>query len=138
MKRTIKVIAVGVVTALFTASLAGCGGSKEKEVVKTEGKSFTYWATMDGISAATISDYSEMMMWQELEKRTGIHIDFIHPIEGSTGNEAFIAMMSGSERPDMIEYGWDNYTGGPQQALEDEVVIALDDYLKEYAPNYYD
>lgn len=35
---------------------------------------------------------------------TGVHIDFIHPIAGSTGNEAFVTMISGSERPDIMEY----------------------------------
>ena len=137
MKKLSKAIVLFSAAALLAGSLAGCGG-KEKEVAKTDGKSFTFWATMDPTSQVSIGNYNEMMMWQELEKRTGVHIDFIHPIEGSTGNEAFIAMMSGSERPDMIEYVWDSYTGGPQQALEDEVVIALNDYIKDYAPNYYD
>ncbi|MBP3329067.1 MAG: extracellular solute-binding protein [Clostridia bacterium] len=133
-----KIIVLASASALLAGSFAGCGGKKEKEVASTDGKNFTYWTTMQGESAVSLKSYNEMMMWQELEKRTGVHIDFIHPIEGSTGNEAFIAMMSGSERPDMIEYDWSAYTGGAQQALEDEVLIALDDYIEEYAPNYYD
>ena len=133
-----KIIALASASAILAGSFAGCGGKKEKEVASTDGKNFTYWTTMQGESAVSLKSYNEMMMWQELEKRTGVHIDFIHPIEGSTGNEAFIAMMSGSDRPDMIEYYWDGYTGGPQQAIEDEVLIALDDYIKDYAPNYYD
>ncbi len=137
MKKVTKVIATLSAVSMIAGSLAGCGGGKSKNA-QTDGKNFTYWATMDPNSSVSLGNYNEMMMWQELEKRTGVHIDFIHPIEGSTGNEAFIAMMSGSERPDMIEYNWDNYTGGPQQALDDDVVIALNDYIKEYAPNYYD
>ena len=59
---------------------------------------------MDGYTQETLQNYDEMLFYQEMEKRTGVHIDFIHPIEGSTGNEAFIAMLTGSEIPDLIEY----------------------------------
>jgi len=137
MKRISKIIAVLSCVALLAGALAGCGGS-DTDRVQTDGKSFTYWAVMNGAVSPTISNYGDMMFYQEMEKRTGVHIDFIHPIEGSTGNEAFIAMLSGDKMPDMIEYTWTDYTGGPQQALDDEVIIALNDYMKEHAPSYYD
>ena len=36
--------------------------------------------------------------------------------------------------PDIIEYKWINYAGGPQKAIDDGVIIALNDYM-QYAPN---
>ena len=136
MKKFSKLIAATAAVMLIALSLAGCSDKSDR--VQTDGKNFTYWTVMDSASAVTLKNYSEMMFYQEMEKRTGVHIDFIHPIEGSTGNEAFIAMLTAGERPDMIEYNWGNYSGGPQQALDDEVIISLNDYLEEYAPNYYD
>ncbi len=138
MKKISKIIAVLSCVALLAGALAGCGGNGDSDRVQTDGKNFTYWAVMNSYVQETLQNYNEMMFYQEMEKRTGVHIDFIHPIEGSTGNEAFIAMLSGSEIPDMIEYTWTNYSGGPQQALDDEVIIALNDYMKDHAPNYYD
>lgn len=38
----------------------------------------------------------------------------------------------------MIEYNWASYAGGPQQAIDDGIIISLNDYLEDYAPNYYD
>lgn len=137
MKKATKIFASLVAFTLVAASLGGCGKTKEKEVQK-EADSFTYWTMLNGESAATISNYSEMLFYQEMEKATGVHMEFIHPIEGSTGNEAFIAMLNSGTRPDIIEYNWTNYTGGPRQAIDDEVIIALNDYIKEHAPNYYD
>jgi len=137
MKKTTKLIAALSAAALMAGSFAACGGGKE-ERVQTDGKNFTYWTVMQGESSVSLKDYNEMLMWQELEKRTGVHIDFIHPLEGSTGSEAFTTMLTSSDRPDFIEYYWDAYSGGPQQALDDGVLIALDDYLKDCAPNYYD
>ena len=40
--------------------------------------------------------------------------------------------------PDLIEYNWSEYSGGPGQALDDDVIISLNDYLEDHAPNYYD
>ena len=137
MKKISKIIALLSALALIAAAFAGCG-SKEKTTATTDGKSFTYWTVMDANTAKVHESYNDMMLYQELEKRTGVHIDFTHPIQGSTGQEAFIAMLSGEVIPDMIEYNWGSYTGGPQQALDDDVIIALNDYLEEYAPNYYD
>ncbi|MBE7051872.1 MAG: extracellular solute-binding protein, partial [Ruminococcaceae bacterium] len=136
MKKISKIIALLCACLLIASAFAGCGGNKV-ERVETDGSTFTYWCTMNSTTSRTLSDYSEMLFYQEMEKATGVHIDFTHPIEGSTGNEAFIAMLSGSDLPDMMEYNWANYSGGPQQALDDEVVIELNDYLEEHAPSYY-
>jgi len=138
MKKIVKFISLLSAVLLVAGSFAGCGGKKDEVAVQTDGKNFTYWTMMDGYSQATIRSYSDMLFYQEMEKRTGIHIDFIHPIQGSTGNEAFIAMLTSEKFPDMVEWDWAAYTGGPQQAIDDGFIVKLNDYLEEYAPNYYD
>ena len=138
MKKSARFIALLAAVLLIAGSLAGCGGSSETQRAQTDGKNFTFWCVMDGFSQASLKNYNEMLFYQKLEEVTGVHIDFIHPIEGSTGNEAFIAMLTGDDKPDLIEYNWGNYSGGPQQALDDDVIIALNDYLEDHAPNYYD
>ncbi len=135
MKKLSKLIALILSLAMLTAVFSGCG--KKVEKVQT-GSSFTYWVKMDGTSSQTLKSYSEMMLYQEIEKRTGTKVEFIHPSAGSTGTEAFQILMSSGDYPDMIEYSWKTYTGGPQQAINDGVIIALNDYMKDYAPNYYD
>ena len=136
MKRVSKFISLISCTALLLGAFAGCGGNKTERVL-TDGSSFTYWCSMDGASSVSLESYADMLFYQELEKRTGVHIDFIHPVKGSKGSEAFVTMISSSDLPDMIEYTWSLYSGGPELAIEDGVIIALNDYLEEYAPNYY-
>jgi len=137
MKKITKTVALLCAALLMVSAFTACG-NKEETVATTDGKNFSYWAVMDATSSKMMSDYNEMMFYQELEKRTGVHIDFIHPIQGSTGNEAFVSMLASEEKPDLIEYNWANYSGGPQQALDDGVIISLNDYLEDHAPNYYD
>jgi len=134
MKKSTKLIASAAALTLAVGSLAGCGGDEKT----SSGQALTYWAAMDGASAQTLTNYSEMLMYQEIEKATGVKVDFIHPVAGSTGKEAFTTLLASSDLPDMIEVWWTDYAGGPQAAIDDGVIIRLNDYLEEWAPNYYD
>ena len=136
MKKISKIISLLACIAIICTAFVGCGG-EEKKKATTDGKSFTYWASMDAASRAQLESYSEMLFYQEMEKATGVHIDFIHPLPGSAGNEAFVTMLAADVLPDMIEIDWNRYTGGPQAALDDGVLVTLNDYLEEYAPNFY-
>ena len=136
MKKATKIIALVLSILLSISLFTACGGNKDNAQV---GDSFTYWTTLGaGASSQTVTSYSELLMYQEMEKRTGTKIEFLHPGSGSTGYEAFQILLSSGDYPDMIEYNWKSYTGGPQQAIDDGVIIALNDYMKDYAPNYYD
>lgn len=134
MKKLKKVLALLIAISLTAGVLAACG---TEEKISTTGAKYTYWGILDTSVAQTLTSYSELLMYKEMEKRTGIEIEFIHPAQGTTGTEAFQILLSSGDYPDMIESGWSAYTGGPDQAIEDGIIIALNDYMKEYAPNYY-
>ncbi len=136
MKKLTRIIAVIACLAILCTAFAACGKDK-KTTATTDGKSFTYWAVMESKSRATLDNYDEMLFYQVMQEKTGVDIEFIHPIQGSLGQEAFMTMISGEELPDMIEYLWSAYSGGPQAAIDDGILIALNDYLEEYAPNFY-
>lgn len=133
MKKLTKILAVILTMVLIGGTFASCGSENK---VSTGGK-YTYWVTLDGNTAQTLTSFNEHLMYQEMQKRTGTEVEFIHPAKGSTGSEAFQILMASGDFPDMIEYYWRNYAGGPDQAINDGVIIALNDYLEDYAPNYY-
>lgn len=133
MKKLSKLLALALTFVLIAAVFAGCSEKK----VQT-GSTFTYWVTIDSNTAQTLTSFNELMMYKEMEKRTGTKVEFIHPASGSTGTEAFQILLSSGDYPDMIEYNWSSYAGGADQAIEDGVIIALNDYMEDYAPNYYD
>lgn len=135
--KKIKVISVLLSAILLLGLFAGCENSSQTRV-ETDGKEFTYWGTMEGNTKnAGLKNNGEMMLYQEMEKATGIKINFIHPSEGTTGAEAATTMFLDERLPDIIRYWWENYPGGPQQAIDDGVIIALNDYLPKYAPDYW-
>ena len=137
MKKTRKTAAVlAAVMCLGAAGLAGCSGGQEGAPVQSGGSpsEFTYWCGIPSTAVGTVKDMSEMLMYQELEKRTGVKIKFIHPV-ANQGNEQFNLLIASRDFPDMMEYNWNNYSGGPDQAIDDNVIIQLNDIMEKNAPS---
>lgn len=134
MKKLTKITALALSLLLVVSVFGACG--KETADVQTDDK-YSYWVSLDSRSAETVTSYNDLLLYQEISKATGVEVEFIHPAQGTTGSEAFQILMSSGDYPDIMEYSWSGYTGGPDQAINDGIIIALNDYLEEYAPNYY-
>ncbi len=134
MKKITKILALVLSVVMFTGFVCGCSGEKKVQT----GSKFTYWVALPASTTQTLTSFNELLMYQEISKATGTEVEFIHPSQGSTGNEAFQILLSSGDYPDMMEYNWKGYTGGPDQAINDGVIISLNEYLEDYAPNYYD
>lgn len=133
MKKQLRIITSA--TAMLTAAslLAACGpGNTAKN--NGEGETLTYWVGMNSAIATKVQSFNDIEMYKEREKETGVHIEFIHPALGQE-SEQFNLMLASKKLPDIIEYSWANYVGGPQAAIDDGLIIALDDYIDK-APNF--
>lgn len=127
--RFIKIIS-GVMAAIFAcAALAGCGG---EDVAEVSGK-LTYWAPINGNATNFASNWDDLPLYQKLQENTGIDIEFMHP-SGAAVAEQFSILMASTELPDLIQYNWSKYAGGPGRAIEDGVIIDLYEY-KDKLPN---
>jgi putative aldouronate transport system substrate-binding protein len=128
------------------ASLNACGGGKEtaNEVefeVTTNGiypiqtdKTVTYWAQRHESVAANFGSLNETVFGQELIQQTGINVEFIHPPAAQAG-EKFNLLIASRDLPDIIEWNWYNFTGGPHMAIEDGVILPLNSVVEKAAPN---
>lgn len=95
--------------------------------------SITYWCDL-GAAASTITNYDENLTWQLVQEATGVDVVFLHPASGQAG-EQFNLLIAGNDLPDVIEYNWTSYAGGVQKAIDDQMIVPLNDYLDSYAPN---
>ncbi len=143
LKNTIRVIAA--VTCL-TLTLGGCGG--KKATVK-EGSAVNYpadgvypiscddtlslWMELNSSQSQLYSNFSESEFAQELEKQTGIKVEYMHPAVG-LASEQFSLLMTSENIPDIVVSNWHGYGG--QQALDDGVIQPLNDVMDKWAPNY--
>jgi len=98
-------------------------------------ETLTYWRPLPVNISMSVDNYGATEIARELETRTGIKVKYLHPVAGST-SEALNLMVASNDLPDILEYAWDGYPGGPSKALDEEVIIPLDEY-KEYAPAYF-
>lgn len=79
-------------------------------------------------------DYNSVPFFQEMEKRTGVHIEFETPVVGEE-TTAFNLMISSGELPDII--CWPNYySDGYDAAIDDGYYLDLTPYLDTYLSNY--
>ena len=117
---------------LCTTMVATLGSSCGKKEAKIE-NGLTYWMSLNPTTAAQYTDYGETPLAKELEARTGIEIQYIHPPNGQSA-EKFNIMMAQSELPDIIEASWDGYPGGMGNAIKQNKVIDLSKHLDK-APN---
>jgi len=95
----------------------------------------SYFASFSSRSAASIKSNSEMLSFQELERRTGIKIDFREAPENQ-GTEQFNLMLASNDLTDLIWHSWPNFPGGPSRAIEDNVIMELRNLIYGYAPNF--
>lgn len=96
--------------------------------------SLTYWSNMNKSAASVVKDLGELEMFKELEKQTGVTVEFLHP-PADQAKEQFNLMIASRELPDVIVYNWLSYPGGPENAIDDGIIIPINDLLDSSAPN---
>lgn len=154
-KHHAKTLTAILLAAVLAASAAGCTSetSESQSAESSAGSSstasaeslpegqltaepvtLTYWVSLDNNAAASISSYSENKMYQKMEEITNVKIDFLHPTIGQE-KEQFNLMIASRDLPDLIEYGWVGYDGGPEKAISDGIIIKLNDLIDQYAPD---
>ena len=155
MKKTRMIISLCLSLVLTSAVFAGCNKTSTKSgedknpgdvsttVNGTQGNklpltdkpvTLKYWRTMPTQGAQVMTSLNDSLTYQELEKRTGVKIEFIHATEAQSA-EQFNLMIAANDLPDIIQ-GAGQYKGGGEKAVSDGAYIKLNDLMEKYAPNY--
>ncbi|WP_042203691.1 extracellular solute-binding protein [Paenibacillus camerounensis] len=152
MRRASRTIMFSLMTFLLAGSaLTGCSGnSGNKEAapstdssteaaavtypIKTD-KTLTYWGALPNALTGVRSEHAEVPFYQEWQKQTGIKVDFTAPPTNQI-DESFNVMLASGELPDMLEYNFFGFPGGPEKAIKDGYILELNDLIDKYAPNY--
>jgi len=130
MKKNLKKSLIPFLAASVSLTmLSGCG-----DKVDTENTALTYWAPYGGGIAAGVENMAELPVYQRLMDVTGVKIEFIHPTAGQT-TEQFNLMIASGEYPDIIEGPFFDYPGGPQGAIDEGVILGLNEIINENCPN---
>lgn len=147
LKRNRRIACFTAILLIVCIMMVGCTGGQKAGMnygmdEKLAGDDFEY--PMEGnvkltyftrVKPADFQNYS-YMPWYDVEKeKTGVTIEYIHPAAGQ-GIERFNLLMASGEFPDIVRFDWLRFPGGPQKAIDDEHIIALNEAIEKYAPNF--
>ncbi len=93
-----------------------------------------YWKPISANITAYAKSMNETAFHDFLEEDTGIKFKYEHPVAGQEA-EAFNILLSSDDLPDIIEYSWSTYAGGPQKAIEEGIIEPLNTYFDKVSPN---
>ena len=60
----------------------------------------------------------------------------IHQPAAGQSKDALNILLASGDLPDMIEYNWFDFPGGPEKAIADGYILRLNDIIDKYAPHY--
>ena len=133
MKR--KQILAAALAAILCPGLISCtGGEKLERPAEKAVETVSMWMPLTDIVTATVSNFSETPFAQELEKRTGVHVEYLHPSKSQQARE-LILLLAGDEVPDMISWSWYNFGNGIEHTIENGFVTRLNDLIDAYSPS---
>ena len=134
----------GDTTALGQASAAPGEGQAEVERRYIDGSwypivdepiTITWFYNLDPKSAVTMTSYSQIRAYQYVMELTNINIDFHHPPVGQF-TEVFNLMMASADLTDIVSANFrTGFVGGATRALEEGLLLPLNDLMEEHAPN---
>ena len=137
--------------ALALSILSGCAGTTTKTPTVQDSSNFVpttsdtypietdytldYWVALPGPIASYTGSMNDIPLHDMLEEATGVSINFVHPAVGQQ-NEAFNLMIASMDLPDLIESGWLTYPGGARNAIDEGIILKLNDYIDKVSPNF--
>jgi putative aldouronate transport system substrate-binding protein len=131
-----KVLAI-LLSCIMVFAATSCSMKKDSGTTSTKADpnvTLTYWMDLNAVTAQVAKSMADTEFAKELTKETGVKVKFQHPAVGQV-TEAFNVLVASGDYPDIIEYKWQSYTGGPAAAIKNKVILPLNDTFKKYSPN---
>ena len=116
--------------AIILLTFSSC--ANQTSVIKNEKDSLTWWCEN---KYSHVNNTGDSEVYAVLMSKTGVDVVFIHPPKGEH-RERFLALLNEQTLPDIITHDFVNdYAGGVEKALNDGIIIPLNDTIEQYCPN---
>lgn len=110
-----------------SGSSAGAGGTRGAQAL-------VYWVAPNSKWSNHYNNLGDTPFAKEWQERSGVKVEFIHPPMGGE-REQFNLIVASGDLPDMMESNWSTYSGGPERAMNDGIILKLNDTFSKHAPN---
>lgn len=158
MKKRTRSLSLLMAVAMLGTALSGCGGTNNNSTssemegladnmeltdapaeeitlpISTDGVEISFFAMPEPVITSKMKGYDDMTVYQEAEKRTGVHINWRE--ESYTDPKQKMNLMFSTG--DMEDIIWDAHVhaaGGAKKLLDEGLIVSLNPYIEKYAPN---
>ncbi len=100
-----------------------------------ETKTFTYWFSYPPMFEGFADGPMDYLMYTESQERLNVQIEW-KAYTILNASEQFMLMIASNDFADAMQNFNGLYSGGIDDAIENEIIIDLTDLLAEYAPDY--
>ena len=127
-----KFLAMALCLVLALSCVGGLAEGESVYPIETD-VTLRVWMASNMSYSSTYASANEHPWFQDWEKRTGIDVDWVEPAAGADKTQAYNLMIAGGDYPDLIFAS--DIVNNAGSHIENNVIIPLNDYLPEYAPN---
>ena len=109
------------------------------EVYPIEGDPVISYAVGVSQHVTAVSEWEDTPFFKAWQEQTGINLELIEIADVTieiVHMPDFSLLVASGDYPDIISANWNSYSGGAAKAIEDEIVIPIDDYIEKFAPDY--
>lgn len=143
MKKFKSILSLGLAAAMAVSILAGCGkadtgddasqNTSSQSAIPSDVKLKYY--TKNYISNE-VKNMGDIQAIQEIQKETGVQVEYIHPATGVDEAESFNLMIASNQLPDIIFMEWASLPGGITRYLTSNTILKLNDLIDKNGLNY--
>jgi len=94
-----------------------------------------YWLQSNANVSANFANLGDTPFARALQEKTGIKVNYLHPPTTGATEQLNLMIADGTNMPDIIEWNWIGFPGGPEKAIADNTILKLNDVINQYAPN---
>lgn len=138
MRRMKFEILLIVILLSVSLMLGGCHiASPELASGSDDRITLSVFMSMDSNLVGLVDDYNELAVFQEIEKRFDVNLEFVMP-DGETPQEKYNDMLASGNLTDIIIHDSYGYPGGREAAVRDGYYMDLTPYMDTYLKDYYE
>lgn len=138
MTKRVKHLLCALLVIAFCFGSMAIAAEKQSELpLTTKGETLVIYCDFNASQSSVYSDLSEHPVIKKMVEETGINLQFMHPPVNDDGT-FFNTTIASGEWPDLFytDRFHTTYPGGVEGAMDDGILVNVNDLVAEYAPNF--
>lgn len=137
MKNFIRILCMALAALMCVSACAEVAPKQSELPLSDKGDTLIIYCDMNAQQASVFTSLDEHPVVKAIEAEIGLDLQFMHPPVGDDGT-FFNTTIASGVWPDLYytDRFLTTYPGGVEGAMDDGILLNVDDLIAEYAPNF--